>query len=127
MLWFLLITDIWGAYYKTAWWNILLCVLETTTAYDPTGRTAYIEGCKKVGVVPASYFLRHMNDPHLSMKHHGLGSQGMRAIAMSLVVCGPWQCHRQRERSKTHFLNPYHLFDTFQNWGNDFITIQWVI
>ncbi|XP_056009594.1 leucine-rich repeat-containing protein 74B-like isoform X11 [Ostrea edulis] len=58
---------------------------ETTTAYDPTGRTAYIEGCKKVGVVPASYFLRHMNDPHLSMKHHGLGSQGMRAIAMSLV------------------------------------------
>ncbi|XP_061162223.1 leucine-rich repeat-containing protein 74B-like isoform X5 [Saccostrea echinata] len=58
---------------------------ETTTAYDPTGRTAYIEGCKKAGVVPASYFLRHMNDPHLSMKHHGLGSQGMRAIAMSLV------------------------------------------
>lgn len=74
---------------KTVRCNILLCVLETTTAYDPTGRTAYIEGCKKVGVVPASYFLRHMNDPHLSMKHHGLGSQGMRAIAMSLVVCGP--------------------------------------
>ncbi|XP_078336521.1 uncharacterized protein LOC111138432 isoform X1 [Crassostrea virginica] len=63
----------------------LLRCQETTTAYDPTGRTAYIEGCKKVGVVPASYFLRHMNDPHLSMKHHGLGAQGMRAIAMSLV------------------------------------------
>ncbi|XP_011427896.3 leucine-rich repeat-containing protein 74A isoform X2 [Magallana gigas] len=63
----------------------LFAALKTTTAYDPTGRTAYIEGCKKVGVVPASYFLRHMNDPHLSMKHHGLGSQGMRAIAMSLV------------------------------------------
>ncbi|XP_061162221.1 leucine-rich repeat-containing protein 74B-like isoform X3 [Saccostrea echinata] len=63
----------------------LFAALKTTTAYDPTGRTAYIEGCKKAGVVPASYFLRHMNDPHLSMKHHGLGSQGMRAIAMSLV------------------------------------------
>lgn len=69
-----------------------MSLTETTTAYDPTGRTAYIEGCKKVGVVPASYFLRHMNDPHLSMKHHGLGSQGMRAIAMSLVVRCSLRC-----------------------------------
>ncbi|KAK3085063.1 hypothetical protein FSP39_023665 [Pinctada imbricata] len=60
-------------------------VEEATSTYDHSGRTTYIEGCKKVGVVPASYFLRHMHDPKLSMKHHGLGSHGMKAIAMSLV------------------------------------------
>lgn len=59
---------------------------EQTTTYDRTGRTAYIEGCKKMGVVPASYFLRHMHDQNLSMKHHGLGSMGMKPIAMSLMT-----------------------------------------
>ncbi|XP_021370386.1 leucine-rich repeat-containing protein 74B-like isoform X4 [Mizuhopecten yessoensis] len=59
---------------------------EQTTSYDRTGRTAYIEGCKKMGVVPASYFLRHMHDTNLSMKHHGLGSMGMKPIAMSLMT-----------------------------------------
>ena len=37
-------------------------------------------------MVPASYFLRHMQDKHLSMKHHGLGAVGMKAIADSLTV-----------------------------------------
>ncbi|XP_033748788.1 leucine-rich repeat-containing protein 74B-like isoform X2 [Pecten maximus] len=66
--------------------NDVYKTIKQSTTYDRTGRTAYIEGCKKMGVVPASYFLRHMHDPNLSMKHHGLGSMGMKPIAMSLMT-----------------------------------------
>ena len=59
---------------------------DQTTSYDHSGKTSYIEECKKLGVVPASYFLRHMHDRHLSMRHHGLGAVGMKAIADSLTV-----------------------------------------
>ncbi|XP_059173459.1 leucine-rich repeat-containing protein 74B-like isoform X2 [Physella acuta] len=53
--------------------------------YDHSGRSLYLDACKNFGVVPISYFLRHMNDSHLSMKHHGLAGEGMRPIAISLV------------------------------------------
>ncbi|XP_052212583.1 leucine-rich repeat-containing protein 74A-like isoform X2 [Dreissena polymorpha] len=55
-----------------------------SSSYDHTGKTSYIDTCKKLGVVPASFFLRHMHDPHLNMRHHGLGPAGMRALAESL-------------------------------------------
>ncbi|XP_064612772.1 leucine-rich repeat-containing protein 74B-like isoform X1 [Liolophura sinensis] len=66
-------------------WDTDLEVEEPREAYDHTGKASYIEGCKRLGVIPASYFLRHMNDPHLDMKHHGLGVIGVKAIAVSLV------------------------------------------
>lgn len=59
---------------------------DQSTTYDHTGKTAYIDTCKKLGVVPASYYLRHMQDRHLNMSHHGLGPAGMRALAESLSV-----------------------------------------
>ncbi|KAH9525763.1 hypothetical protein Btru_002300 [Bulinus truncatus] len=58
---------------------------EAVVSYDHTGKTLYLDACKKFGVVPISYFLRHMNDTSLSMKHHGLAGEGMRPIAISLV------------------------------------------
>ena len=64
----------------------VLAVSEQISTYDHSGKTSYIDECKKLGVVPASYFLRHMQDKHLSMKHHGLGAVGMKAIADSLTV-----------------------------------------
>ncbi|KAK7487894.1 hypothetical protein BaRGS_00020795 [Batillaria attramentaria] len=54
---------------------------ESHPSYDHSGRTAYIQACKKLGVVPVSYFLRHMHDQELNMKHHGLGATGMQAIS----------------------------------------------
>lgn len=56
---------------------------ETTSSYDR--KTDYIDDCKKVGIVPASYFLRHMDKPHLTMSHHGLGEDEMKCIAKSLA------------------------------------------
>ncbi|XP_035828683.1 leucine-rich repeat-containing protein 74B isoform X2 [Aplysia californica] len=66
-------------------WDTDLETEEPPTSYDHTGKSAYVEACKKFGVVPASYFLRHMNESSLSMKHHGLAGDGMKAIAASLV------------------------------------------
>ncbi|XP_048237096.1 leucine-rich repeat-containing protein 74B-like isoform X1 [Haliotis rufescens] len=66
-------------------WDTDLEGEESSTSYDHTGKTAYIECCKRLGIIPASYFLRHMQEKELVMKHHGLGAQGMKAIAMALV------------------------------------------
>ena len=55
--------------------------------YDGSGKTVYMESCKLNNVIPVSYFVRHMEDSHLVMKHHGLGREGIKPISVSLVVC----------------------------------------
>ena len=59
---------------------------EDDQGYDGTGRAIYLEACRNAGVVPASYFLRHMFDTCLDMKHHGLGPCGTKPISVALVV-----------------------------------------
>lgn len=54
--------------------------------YDATGRTTYKEACRLNGVIPVSYFLRHIADTELVMKHHGLGPAGSKAISIALVT-----------------------------------------
>lgn len=68
-----------------AGWDTDLEQDDAGSTYDHSGKTTYIEACKKLGVVPVSYFLRHMNDADLQLKHHGLGPIGMKAVAASLV------------------------------------------
>lgn len=53
---------------------------------DTTGRSRYLQACEEIGVQPATYFLKHMSDTHLVMKFHGLGPDGMRALAESLKL-----------------------------------------
>ncbi|XP_040206645.1 leucine-rich repeat-containing protein 74B-like [Rana temporaria] len=59
---------------------------EAKDAYDPSGKARYLSACQVFGVVPVSYFLRHMGDSNLVMRHHGLGAQAAKAIALSLVT-----------------------------------------
>ncbi|XP_038075125.1 leucine-rich repeat-containing protein 74A-like isoform X2 [Patiria miniata] len=59
---------------------------DSKETYDATGRRAYIQACKDLGVVPVSHFLRHITTNKISMKHHGLGPQGAKAIAIPLVT-----------------------------------------
>ncbi|KAM9330829.1 uncharacterized protein PAF06_018672 [Gastrophryne carolinensis] len=54
--------------------------------YDPSGKSRYLSACQLFGVVPVSFFLRHMGDTELVMRHHGLGAQAVKAIALSLVT-----------------------------------------
>ena len=62
------------------------CSPDTPTPFDHSGRTAYTEECKRLGVIPVSYFLRHMLDQKLDMRHHGLAASGMRAMSTVLMV-----------------------------------------
>uniref|UniRef100_UPI00398EE5D3 leucine-rich repeat-containing protein 74B-like isoform X2 n=1 Tax=Pristiophorus japonicus TaxID=55135 RepID=UPI00398EE5D3 len=59
---------------------------EGLKVYDVTGKSKYKEACEMYGVVPISCFLRNMNSTELSMMHYGLGSQGTKAISVSLVT-----------------------------------------
>ncbi|CAJ1069492.1 leucine-rich repeat-containing protein 74B [Xyrichtys novacula] len=54
--------------------------------YDPTGQTCYMEACKALQVVPASSFLKHLQDSELNMMHRGLGPQGAKALAVPLAT-----------------------------------------
>ncbi|XP_078676218.1 uncharacterized protein LOC144913403 isoform X1 [Branchiostoma floridae x Branchiostoma belcheri] len=54
--------------------------------YDPVCemKRVYLELCERTGVVPASYFLRHVTSDVLDMSYHGLGAMGARCIAIPL-------------------------------------------
>ena len=63
-----------------------LLVPEKLPDHDPTGRTEYLQICERLGVVPVSYFAKHITDPLIRMRYHGLGGRGARAIAKCLKV-----------------------------------------
>ncbi|KAJ8008807.1 hypothetical protein DPEC_G00082260 [Dallia pectoralis] len=46
----------------------------------------YLQTCKKVGVVPVSYFLRNLGNSTMCLNHHGLGPRGGKALALALVT-----------------------------------------
>lgn len=54
--------------------------------YDPTGESHYKEACEMLGVTPMSCFLRNINQSEVNMMHCGLGPQGTKALAVSLVT-----------------------------------------
>nr|XP_005990309.1 PREDICTED: leucine-rich repeat-containing protein 74B isoform X2 [Latimeria chalumnae] len=66
-------------------WETDLEIEEAKAPSDATGRTSYLGACKKYGVVPISFFLRHMLDCELVMEHHGLGPKGAKALSVPLV------------------------------------------
>ncbi|KAJ8308890.1 hypothetical protein KUTeg_013764 [Tegillarca granosa] len=53
--------------------------------FDLSGRNLYLSMCKTFGVVPASYFLRHMKNPVLNLRHHGLAALGAKALSFPLM------------------------------------------
>ena len=65
------------------------CVAETEgyQYLNLSSARIYMETCKMYNVVPASYFERHLRagSDVMRMRHHGLGPQGARAIAVPLV------------------------------------------
>ena len=45
----------------------------------------YLNTCKRMGIVPVSYFLRNLTLSEINLKHHGLGARGTKAICVSLT------------------------------------------
>ena len=59
---------------------------EEAEKYEHTGTAEYIRECNEIGVIPVTYFLRHIQDSAFVMRFHGLGPLGARAIAKPLQV-----------------------------------------
>ena len=60
--------------------------LDEREEHDTTGRTQYASACDRLGIVPVSYFSRHITDQEIVMRYHGLGPLGAKAIAKVLRV-----------------------------------------
>ncbi|XP_046372075.2 leucine-rich repeat-containing protein 74B-like [Haliotis rufescens] len=50
---------------------------------DPV-KCEYVKICERLGIVPISYFVRHINDRDIAMKYHGLGPEEAKAMALVL-------------------------------------------
>ncbi|MEJ1269565.1 leucine rich repeat containing 74A [Cricetulus griseus] len=60
--------------------------IEDTEKFFSIGQAElYLEACKLVGVVPVSCFIRNMEESCMNLNHHGLGPNGTKAIAITLV------------------------------------------
>ncbi|KAK7819922.1 hypothetical protein U0070_007614 [Myodes glareolus] len=60
--------------------------IEDTEKFLTIGqKELYLEACKLVGVVPASYFIQNMEESCMNLNHYGLGPKGTKAIAITLV------------------------------------------
>jgi len=46
----------------------------------------YLQICKSLGLVPISYYLRHIDDERLVLRHHSVDSFAAKAIAAPLTV-----------------------------------------
>ena len=61
----------------------------TSKTFDPVQdiRDKYTAACVECGVIPVSYFIRNLPHIRINLAHHGVGDMGMKAIAISLMVC----------------------------------------
>ncbi|KAK2181369.1 hypothetical protein NP493_401g02028 [Ridgeia piscesae] len=66
-------------------WDTDLEVEDPPSSPDFSGTRVYKDSCQQLGVIPASYFLRHLDDAGLYMTHHGLGPKNVKPIAIALV------------------------------------------
>ncbi|XP_069118143.1 leucine-rich repeat-containing protein 74B-like isoform X2 [Argopecten irradians] len=57
---------------------------DTEDLHDTSGRSNYRKICSQFGVVPISYFVRHILDQELVMRYHGLGPVAAKAMALVL-------------------------------------------
>lgn len=55
--------------------------------HDTTGKSNYLKICQQYGIVPISYFVRHIVDNEITMRYHGLSPTAAKAIALVLRVC----------------------------------------
>ncbi|GAB1601430.1 leucine-rich repeat-containing protein 74B-like isoform X2, partial [Argonauta hians] len=51
---------------------------------DQTGKSRYLDLCQEMGIPPASSFICHMQQDHISLPHYGLGPHGVKPISMVL-------------------------------------------
>ena len=63
-----------------------LFITEEKEEFDVSGKKVYLKACETMGIIPASYFVRNIQEPQVLMPHHGIGAKGAKAVAVALVV-----------------------------------------
>ncbi|ESP02953.1 hypothetical protein LOTGIDRAFT_212481 [Lottia gigantea] len=61
----------------------VVLILDDEDREDPVV-CQYKKICEDLGIVPISYFIRHINDTDIQMKYHGLDSSATKAISLIL-------------------------------------------
>ncbi|VTJ77272.1 Hypothetical predicted protein [Marmota monax] len=96
--------------------------IEDTEKFFTIGpKELYLEACKLVGVVPVSYFIRNMEEPHMNLNYHGLGPRGTKAIAIAMVEKGP--ALDQSEQGTGEVTNRFSFFPPPLGWLKSNTTI----
>ena len=54
-------------------------------SYDLSHTRMYVETCRRLGIIPASFVLRNITSERIIMPHHGLGPLGAKALAVPLL------------------------------------------
>ena len=57
-----------------------------TNLHETNLRGIYLKACESLNIQPITYFCQHLTDSTVHMKHHMLGSEGVKACAIALVV-----------------------------------------
>ena len=65
---------------------MVVFLIEEKEEFDVSGKKVYLKACEIMGIIPASYFVRNIQEPQIIMPHHGIGGKGAKAIAVALVV-----------------------------------------
>jgi len=59
---------------------------ENTLRDDDTQERKYVHMCNETGVIPITYFIRHIRNTTFRMRYHGLGPNGAKALVLPLKV-----------------------------------------
>ena len=68
--------------------TLCVCAAESEKrepTYDLSHPRMYIETCKRLNIIPASFVMRHLASEKIIMPHHGLGPLGAKALCVPLL------------------------------------------
>lgn len=74
-----------GSDHSDTGWETDLEIEEEKEEFDVSGKKVYLKACETMGIIPASYFVRNIQETQIIMPHHGIGGKGAKAIAVALV------------------------------------------
>ena len=69
----------------------------------------YVKSCRHFETVPSTYFFRRLKRSHINLSHHGLGTEGVRSVAVALVVSDYTKAKVKKKTTKNLFDRP--VFD----------------
>jgi len=86
---------------KTAWHSSARgIVVDCKERWTSEAARIYLQVCLRLGIVPVSYYLRHVDDERLVLRHHSVDGPAAKAIAASLTVRIIYRLSRVQPRAR---------------------------